>query len=60
MNGRIVCNTGPIIALATINNLDILRRIFHEVIVPEAVHNELLQGGPDFVGGCLLPAVILD
>jgi len=50
MNGRIVCNTGPIISLAIIDNLDILRRIFHEVIVPEAVHNELLQGGPDFAG----------
>ena len=47
MNGHIVYNTGPIITLATIDNLDILRRIFHEVIVPEAVHNELLQGGPD-------------
>lgn len=45
MTGRLVSNTGPIIALAFINRLDILQSLFQQVIVPEAVHKELLEGG---------------
>jgi len=45
MNGRIVSNTGPLIALAMINQLDILRILFSEVIIPGAVHYEILEGG---------------
>lgn len=50
MNGRIVANTGPIIALAIIEKLDILNDLFDEVVVPEPVHNELLRGGSDCAG----------
>lgn len=45
MSGTIVSNTGPLIALALIDKLDILSRLFDQVIVPEAVHFELLEGG---------------
>ena len=45
MNGRIVSDTGPLIALAIIEHLDILKILFNEVIVPQAVHDEVLQGG---------------
>lgn len=45
MKGRLVSNTGPLIALALINRLDILKAIFQQVIVPDAVHKELLEGG---------------
>jgi predicted nucleic acid-binding protein len=37
MKGRIVSNTGPIIALAAIGKLEIINEIFDEVIVPEQV-----------------------
>jgi predicted nucleic acid-binding protein len=50
MKGRIVSNTGPIIALAAIGKIDIVNEIFDEVIVPEQVHHEILQGGKDFSG----------
>jgi hypothetical protein len=50
MRGRLVSNTGPIIALSAIDHLEILKRIFEEVIVPETVHNEIMQGGKDFSG----------
>ena len=50
MNGRIVSNAGPIIALATIGKLGVLRRIFDEVIVPQAVHQEILEGGRELAG----------
>ena len=50
MDGLIVANTGPIIAFAIIDKLDILRAIFDKVIVPEDVHNELLRGGSECSG----------
>ncbi len=45
MSSTIVSNTGPLVALAVINKLDILSHLFDRVIVPEAVHFELLEGG---------------
>ncbi len=45
MTGRIVSNTGPLIALALIDRLDILQTLFQQVIIPDAVHRELLEGG---------------
>lgn len=43
--GTIVSNTGPIIALASIDQLEILRILFDSVIVSDLVHAEILQGG---------------
>lgn len=45
MKGRVVSNTGPMIALAMINRLDLLQSIFEETLIPEAVHNEIMEGG---------------
>ncbi|MBI4687873.1 MAG: DUF3368 domain-containing protein [Nitrospirae bacterium] len=45
MTGCLISNTGPIIALALIDRLDILQTLFQKVIVPDAVHKELLDGG---------------
>jgi len=50
MRGRVVSDTGPIIALGTIDQLAILKMIFDEVIVPETVHLEIMQGGENFAG----------
>ena len=50
MKGRVVSDTGPIIGLSTIDKLEILQRIFDEVIIPEAVHHEIMQGGKEFAG----------
>jgi len=50
MKGSLVSNTGPIIALSAIDHLEILKKIFEEVILPETVHNEIMQGGKDFAG----------
>lgn len=38
---RVVCNTSPIIGLVSINRLSLLWQLFDEVILPEAVYNEL-------------------
>jgi len=50
VTGSVVADTGPIIALAVIGKLDVLRSLFDEVFVPEAVHEEILEGGADGVG----------
>lgn len=50
MKGSVVSNTGPIIALSTIEKLEILQQIFHEVVVSEKVHQGILAGGRDLAG----------
>ena len=50
MKGRLVANTGPVIALASIDRLDILRTFFISVQIPQAVYDEIMQGGSRFTG----------
>lgn len=38
----VVCNTGPLIALAKTDHLWVLERLFGKVIIPGVVHHELL------------------
>jgi hypothetical protein len=45
MNGKVICNTGPIVALSIIDRIDILRQLFEFVAVPEAAHKEVPGGG---------------
>jgi len=42
---RIICNSGPLIALGILGRLDILKSLFDVVLVPEAVQKEIEQGG---------------
>ncbi len=45
---NIVTNTGPLIALAKINQLALLSKLFASVSIPPAVHRELLaKSGPE-------------
>jgi predicted nucleic acid-binding protein len=43
-------NTGPLIALASIDRLDILRTLFTSVHIPQAVYDEMVQGGETHAG----------
>ena len=44
----VVTNTGPLIALAKINQLGLLQRVFTTISIPPAVHRELLaKSGPE-------------
>jgi predicted nucleic acid-binding protein len=45
MNRGIICNTGPLIALALIDRMDVLQDLFEFVAIPEEVHEEILRGG---------------
>jgi predicted nucleic acid-binding protein len=38
---KVVANTTPIISLASINRLDILEKLFGEIIIAEAVYSEI-------------------
>lgn len=38
---RVVVNTTPLIALSHVEQLDILRKLYGEIIIPEAVYREL-------------------
>ena len=40
---KVIVNTTPIIALADIGYLDLLQKLYTEIIIPEAVHAEILS-----------------
>lgn len=42
----VIVNATPIITLSLIERLDLFRDLFSEVLIPEAVHTEVLAGGP--------------
>ncbi len=48
--GPIVCNAGPLIALAMVGQLEILRELYDRVVVPEAVFREVVEAGTGRVG----------
>ena len=50
MKPAVVCNTGPLIALAIINRIELLKSLFREVLIPETVHKEILEGGASLAG----------
>jgi len=47
---RIVCNTGPLIALGLLDRLDLLKSLFSEILIPEAVQREIEPGGVNRAG----------
>lgn len=42
---RVVSNTTPIIALSVIGQLNLLRDLYTEVVIPPAVYGEVIAGG---------------
>ena len=45
----VVSDTSPVLALAAIGQLDLLRSLFGDVIIPEAVDHELARKHSDFL-----------
>ena len=45
----VVSDTSPVLALAAIGQLDLLRLLFADVLIPEAVEREFAHKNPDFL-----------
>ena len=51
MKKFLVSNTGPLIALDGTGELEILKKLFNEVMIPRAVYNELTTGYSNIASG---------
>jgi predicted nucleic acid-binding protein len=49
-SGPVVTNSGPLIALASVGQLDVLRALYLSVLVPEAVWREVTEAGAGWPG----------
>lgn len=52
----VVVNSTPIISLAILDQLDLFRILYSRVLIPPAVYDEVLAGGPSRPGGAQLEA----
>lgn len=46
----VICNSGPLIALAGVGQLELLQRLFGQVLVPAAVVREVTEAGAGRIG----------
>ncbi len=46
----VVSNTSPIVNLAVVGQLDLLRQLYNQVVIPEAVYHEIAVIGAEQPG----------
>jgi len=47
---KVVCNSGPLIALSKVGKLEVLKKLFGGIIISEAVWKELVEKGKEKPG----------
>jgi len=47
---KVISNASPLIALSNISRLELLKELFHRVIIPKAVYTEVVEEGRDKPG----------
>ena len=52
----VICNSTPLIALAKINQLQLLKEYFGEVLIPEEVYDEVVRRGSGLAGAVEIAA----
>lgn len=55
-DGPIVCNTGPLIALSMVGQLELLKHLYERVVVPDVVIREVMAGGSERPGFPEIPS----
>jgi len=50
----VIVNTTPLIGLSLIGHLELLKRLYGTVLIPPAVHGEVLAGGANGIGAAEL------
>jgi len=53
---RAIANAGPLIHLSWVNRLDCLKELFEQVVVPEAVRDEVLRADENMPGVSMIRA----
>ena len=53
----VVSNTSPIFYLSTIGQLDLLRQLYNEVVIPKAVFNEITNVGNTDASANIVPTL---
>lgn len=47
----VVSDTSPVLSLALVGQLDLLKRLYGSIVIPRAVHDELVVGGAAYDDG---------
>jgi predicted nucleic acid-binding protein len=56
IEGPIVCNAGPLIALSIVGHLGLLEKLYSRVLVPDAVFQEVVGPGAGRIGAAEVAA----
>ena len=56
IEGPIVCNAGPLIALSIVGQLGLLEKLYSRVLVPDAVFQEIVGAGAGRIGAAEVAA----
>jgi len=51
---KVISNSSPLVNFSSLGQLDLLRQLYGEIVIPEAVHQEVVVGGRGYPGRAAL------